>query len=63
MARIAAIVTTRKDEAAGGAPIIHVADRERLKSVSNLLEKALDCAAHQIHEDMIILVDRHQKNR
>lgn len=58
MAKISAIVTTRKEETAGGAPIFWTPDREKLQTLANLLEKVLDCAAHQLHEDLIIIVDR-----
>ncbi|MFC5403834.1 capping complex subunit for YIEGIA [Cohnella soli] len=59
MAKIVGIVTTVKDSVAGGAPIFIAKDRTDLQKVSHLLEKVLDCAAHEVHPDMFIIVDRH----
>ncbi|OXS61213.1 hypothetical protein B1A99_06780 [Cohnella sp. CIP 111063] len=58
MARIVGIVTTRREEVGGGAPIFYAADREGLQKVAHLLEKILDCAAHTINEDLFIIVER-----
>lgn len=58
MARIVGIVTTRREEVGGGAPIFYAEDRARLQQVSHLLEKILDCAAHTINEDLFIIVER-----
>jgi hypothetical protein len=56
--KIIGIVTTDKASVAGGAPIFHAVDRESLQKVANMLEKVLDCAAHEVHEDLFIIVDR-----
>ncbi|WP_372629098.1 hypothetical protein [Cohnella sp.] len=58
MARIVGIVTTRREEVGGGAPILYAEDREQLQKVAHLLEKILDCAAHTINEDLFIIVER-----
>jgi hypothetical protein len=59
MAKIVGVVTTDHNSVAGGAPIFFAKDREDLQKVSHLLEKVLDCGAHQVHEDLFIIVDRH----
>jgi hypothetical protein len=63
MAKIVALVTLKPEEAAGGAPIFIVRDRVQLENTAHLLEKLLDCAAHQLSESMFMLVDRHSDNR
>jgi hypothetical protein len=60
MARLVSVITTDKEIVGGGAPIFYAKDREDLQKVSHLLEKVLDCAAHEVHEDLFIIVDRHQ---
>jgi hypothetical protein len=59
MAKIVALVTSLKEEVAGGAPIFIVQDRLELERNAHLLEKLLDCSAHQISETLFLLVDRH----
>lgn len=58
MARIVGIVTTIREYVGGGAPIVFAKDREHLETVAQLLEKILDCAAHAIDEDLMIIVAR-----
>lgn len=60
MAKIAGVVTTNQNSVAGGAPIFYVKDREDLQKLAHLLEKLLDCGAHQLHEDLFVLVDHQQ---
>lgn len=60
MAKLVGVITTDKGNVSGGAPIFYTRDREDMQKVSNLLEKILDCAVHEIHEDLFIIVDRHQ---
>ena len=59
MAKIASIVTTERDKVGGGSPIFYAEDREQLQKVAHLLEKVLDCAAHEVDEHLFIIVDRH----
>jgi hypothetical protein len=60
VAKLVSVITTDKGNVGGGAPIFYAKDREDLQKVSHLLEKVLDCAAHEVHEDLFIIVDRHQ---
>ncbi|KIL34851.1 hypothetical protein SD71_17780 [Cohnella kolymensis] len=59
MAKIVGVVTTDRNGVAGGAPIFFAKSREDLEKVAHMLEKVLDCGAHQVHEDLFIIVDRH----
>lgn len=59
MAKLVSVITTDKSNmGGGGAPIFYAKDREDLQKVSHLLEKIMDCAAHEINEDLFIIVDR-----
>lgn len=58
MSNIVGIVTTEKASVAGGAPIFVASDREDLQRIAHLLEKVLDCAAHEVHPDLFIIVNR-----
>ncbi|MCD9021224.1 capping complex subunit for YIEGIA [Cohnella silvisoli] len=59
MAKIVGIITTDHGSVGGGSPIFYARDRDDLQKVAHLLEKVLDCAAHEVHEDLFIVVDRH----
>jgi hypothetical protein len=59
LAKIAGVITTDHKNVGGGSPIFYVGDREDLQKVAHLLEKILDCAVHEVNEDLFILVDRH----
>jgi hypothetical protein len=59
MAKIVALVTMRKEQVAGGAPIFIAENRTDLERTAHLLEKLLDCAAHELSESLFLLVDRH----
>jgi hypothetical protein len=59
VANIVGVVTTKQGSVAGGAPIFYVEDREQLQTFSHLLEKLLDCAAHEVNKDLFIIVNRH----
>jgi uncharacterized membrane protein YqiK len=59
LAKIAGVITTDRKSVGGGSPIFYATDREDLQKVAHLLEKLLDCAAHEVNEDLFILVDRH----
>jgi hypothetical protein len=58
MAKISCIVTTNREIVAGGAPIFYAKDRNDLQKISFFLEKVLDCAAHEVHPDLFVVVDR-----
>lgn len=62
MAKIVALVTLKREEVAGGAPIFIVQDRTELEHIAHLLEKLLDCAAHELSDSLFMLVDRHTGN-
>jgi len=62
MAKIAAIVTTKQERVGGGAPIFVARDRADLERTAFLLEKLLDCAAHELSEELFVIVDRHVQN-
>lgn len=62
MAKIAAVVTTSREEVGGGAPIFIARDRAELERIAFLLEKLLDCAAHEAGETLYVIVDRHAQN-
>ncbi|BBI33180.1 capping complex subunit for YIEGIA [Cohnella abietis] len=59
MARIVGVITTDIDSVKGGAPIFFAKDREDLQKISHLLEKVMDCTAHEVNADLFIIVDRH----
>lgn len=61
MAKIVAIVTMRKDEVAGGAPIFIEPDISKRESTAFLLEKILDATAHDLKNGSFILVDHRQE--
>lgn len=62
MAKIVSIITTdRGCTGSGGAPIFYAKNTEDLQKVSHLLEKVLDCAAHEVHENLFIIVERKQE--
>lgn len=58
MSNIVGIVTTEKASVAGGSPIFIADGREDLQRIAHLLEKVLDCAAHEVHPDLFIIVNR-----
>jgi len=59
VAKLVGIVSTDLETVGGGAPIFYAKDREQLQKIAHLLEKVLDCAAHEVNEDLFIIVDRH----
>ncbi|WP_373229744.1 hypothetical protein [Cohnella sp.] len=59
MAKIVGVVTTDEKSIGGGSPIFYTKNREDLQKVAHLLEKVMDCAAHEVSEDLFIIVDRH----
>ncbi|WP_123040822.1 capping complex subunit for YIEGIA [Cohnella candidum] len=62
MAKIVAVVTTQRDEVGGGAPIFVAKDAEKMKKTAFLLEKMLDCAAHELSESLYLIVDHRAEN-
>lgn len=59
MAKIVGVITTDEKSIGGGAPIFFTKNREDLQKVAHLLEKVLDCAAHEVNKELFIIVDRH----
>ncbi|TYP77781.1 capping complex subunit for YIEGIA [Paenibacillus methanolicus] len=57
MAKIVAVVTTKGDAVAGGAPIFVEVDAEKREMTAFLLEKILDATAHDLKNGSFILVD------
>lgn len=58
MANIVGVVTTIQGSVAGGAPIFYAKERDELQRIAHLLEKVLDCAVHEVNEDLFIIVNR-----
>ncbi|NEU31013.1 hypothetical protein GN156_09515 [bacterium LRH843] len=59
MATIVAVVTSNEERAkGGGAPVFIVKDHDALQKVGGSLEKILDCTAHEITDDTLIIVER-----
>jgi hypothetical protein len=59
VAKIVGIITTDQGSVGGGAPIFFTKNREDMQKIAHLLEKLMDCAAHEVHKDLFIVVDRH----
>jgi len=57
--QILAVITMKKENVAGGAPIFIESDKERLQQTAFTLEKILDAMVHEISEDTLIIV-RHK---
>lgn len=57
--QILAVITTKKEKVAGGAPIFIESDKEQLQQTAFTLEKILDAMVHEISEDTLIIV-RHK---
>ncbi len=53
---ILAIVTTNQEKVGGGAPIFSCKNNEEKNSVASNLEYILDAIAHEVNEEIIILV-------
>lgn len=61
MAKIVAVVTTRKETGGGGAPIFWVETAEEMEETAFLLEKILDASVHDLKNGTLIVVDHHSK--
>ncbi|MGG1659630.1 capping complex subunit for YIEGIA [Brevibacillus sp. NRS-1366] len=57
--QILAVITMKKENIAGGAPIFIEPSKERLQQTAFTLEKILDAMVHEISEDTLIIV-RHK---
>jgi hypothetical protein len=57
--KILAVITTRKEKIAGGAPIFFADSREQLQQTAVTLEKILDAMAHELDAETLIVV-RHR---
>ena len=53
---ILAAITTKEQKVAGGTPVFHCETKKELEVVSANLEAILDGIAHQISEDVFIIV-------
>lgn len=51
-----AIVTMKKEQVAGGAPIFAVEDKESLQKTAFVLEKILDAMVHELNDDTLVIV-------
>ncbi|CAM5791944.1 MULTISPECIES: capping complex subunit for YIEGIA [Brevibacillus] len=54
--KIMAIVTMKKEQVAGGAPIFAVEDKESLQKTAFVLEKILDAMVHELNDDTLVIV-------
>ena len=54
--KILAIITTKRDLVAGGAPIFITENKDELEDRAFLLEKIMDAMAHQLNESTYIIV-------
>jgi hypothetical protein len=59
VAKIVGIITTDLGSVSGGSPIFYTKNREDMQKIAHLLEKLMDCAAHEVHKDLFIVIDRH----
>lgn len=57
MAKIIAVITTNRDNVAGGAPIFIAADEKEQKETAFRLEKILDASVHELENGQLIVVD------
>ncbi|AKF95432.1 hypothetical protein ABE137_03555 [Brevibacillus laterosporus] len=58
-AGIVAIITTRKGDIAGGAPIFFAKDNQEMQEMAFTLEKITDAMIHQITPEILVIV-RHK---
>jgi hypothetical protein len=54
--RILAVVTTKRESVAGGAPIFVTDNKEQLQQTAFILEKVLDAMVHELNEETLIIV-------
>lgn len=54
--KILAVITTQKENIAGGAPIFIVNTPEELQQTAFTLEKILDAMAHEVNPQTLIIV-------
>ncbi|MFM1652736.1 capping complex subunit for YIEGIA [Brevibacillus sp. B_LB10_24] len=57
--KIMAVITTQKEQIAGGAPIFIMPNHEKMQRVAITLEKILDGMVHQVTPDILIIVRHH----
>lgn len=57
--QILAVITTDKQNIAGGAPIFVVPDQTQLQQTAFTLEKILDAMVHEVNQETLIIV-RHK---
>jgi hypothetical protein len=56
MSSILAVISTQREQIAGGAPIFYVNSTEEQQNVAFKLEKILDATAHDLQNGTMILV-------
>ncbi|WP_028561314.1 capping complex subunit for YIEGIA [Paenibacillus pinihumi] len=61
MAKIVAVVTTKKDMVRGGAPIFFEENQQQVEETAFLLEKILDASVHDLKNGTLIIVNHHSK--
>lgn len=59
MAKIVMLLTTDPGNISDGAAALIAKSEEELQTLTNLLEKILDCAAHKLKDGLYMIVDRH----
>lgn len=57
-AKIVGVVTSDRSRAGGGAPIFYADAEEEAQRKAFILEKILNCAAHELAPGLFVLVDR-----
>ncbi|WP_368652599.1 hypothetical protein AB4Y30_12665 [Ornithinibacillus sp. 4-3] len=53
---LAIITTNRENFAGGGVPIFVAKQKENLQIISSTLEKTLDASAHEVDQETMIIV-------
>lgn len=56
---IVAVITTQPSRATGGVPVLVAKSRDEMAHMASLLENILDAMAHELAEDVMVLV-RHR---
>ncbi|PTX59888.1 hypothetical protein C8P63_11032 [Melghirimyces profundicolus] len=53
---ILAVVSSNREQVAGGAPLFYEKDRKQVQETAFLLEKILDGMAHELNDHTMIIV-------
>jgi hypothetical protein len=62
MGKIVAVVSSQKENIAGGAPIFIADSKEACEKIAFSLEKIIDASAHLLPNGVMILVDHVSEN-